>query len=712
MKKDRILKLKEVSDILKHEFVGLDDIIDELCSSISPWYITPEIMERPQIVSLWGMTGTGKTSIIKRLIDLLELSSSTLFFDCGEDNNDNSISKKLCDFLGESDDVSTENKGKRLVFVFDEFQYARTLDRTGDELEKSSQRAIWNLIDSGVINLAKSSWDTSSYLIFIEDFRAFAELHPDIRTSNCIVNKREDVKTVLNELGLIYFNRGVPGILDEKGNNDLLDSEGEINLSKSSKDEEDDPYRPLRVVPDYILRILRKKITQKKNLTFFNDSLGSLLKAEKVSEISEILENLKQYIIAPKYIDCSDSLIFILGNLDEAYHNSRDINPDIDADVFFDSTSNVSVNDIKEALKKRFRAEQISRFGNNIIKYPSLSSSSFRTIIDNECNRLCDEFQNNFGISVRVEDDFKELLYFEGVYPVQGVRPVFTTISTILTPLFSRILISLEEKENKGDYSVKINLNGLTDFRKPVIKAFIEYSELMKESVSIKLSLGADRNPELRKTRVINSVHEAGHAIVMAYLTGSIPIQVVSVSVDHGGFCLTYDKERRSEIQSRQDVDNNVCTCLAGYEAEKLVFGESPEKLLCGSSNDITSAWEILSSEAYNGGYFEPYCYSAIINEGSPDGIPNGFNDTELSNRIKVRFSELTECTVKILEGNKELIFNMSKMLSEKGSITRNEIEELIKNNTSGSLNAARLDKAKKDNSYSWYLDKLNELLK
>ena len=266
MKKDRILKLKEVSDILKHEFVGLDDIIDELCSSISPWYITPEIMERPQIVSLWGMTGTGKTSIIKRLIDLLELSSSTLFFDCGEDNNDNSISKKLCDFLGESDDVSTENKGKRLVFVFDEFQYARTLDRTGDELEKSSQRAIWNLIDSGVINLAKSSWDTSSYLIFIEDFRAFAELHPDIRTSNCIVNKREDVKTVLNELGLIYFNRGVPGILDEKGNNDLLDSEGEINLSKSSKDEEDDPYRPLRVVPDYILRILRKKITQKKKL--------------------------------------------------------------------------------------------------------------------------------------------------------------------------------------------------------------------------------------------------------------------------------------------------------------------------------------------------------------------------------------------------------------------------------------------------------------
>ena len=36
-----------------------------------------------------------------------------------------------------------------------------------------------------------------------------------------------------------------------------------------------------------------------------------------------------------------------------------------------------------------------------------------------------------------------------------------------------------------------------------------------------------------------------GHAIVMAYLTGEIPRQIISVSTDHGGFCITSDKGKR-----------------------------------------------------------------------------------------------------------------------------------------------------------------------
>lgn len=53
-------KLDEAVAILKSEFVGLDDIIDNIKKSIIPWYITPEIIERPVVISLWGLTGTGK----------------------------------------------------------------------------------------------------------------------------------------------------------------------------------------------------------------------------------------------------------------------------------------------------------------------------------------------------------------------------------------------------------------------------------------------------------------------------------------------------------------------------------------------------------------------------------------------------------------------------------------------------------------------------
>ena len=60
-RKDRIKLLDSALVQLKREFVGLDDIIDQLGASVYAWYVTPEIITRPTIVSIWGMTGTGKT---------------------------------------------------------------------------------------------------------------------------------------------------------------------------------------------------------------------------------------------------------------------------------------------------------------------------------------------------------------------------------------------------------------------------------------------------------------------------------------------------------------------------------------------------------------------------------------------------------------------------------------------------------------------------
>ena len=92
---ERIEKLKGAISILKEEFVGLDKILDDIETSLYPWYITPELITRPQIISLWGMTGTGKTSVVHRLVKLLDLESKTLFFDCGEDTENRSVTDKI-----------------------------------------------------------------------------------------------------------------------------------------------------------------------------------------------------------------------------------------------------------------------------------------------------------------------------------------------------------------------------------------------------------------------------------------------------------------------------------------------------------------------------------------------------------------------------------------------------------------------------------------
>jgi len=64
----------------------------------------------------------------------------------------------------------------------------------------------------------------------------------------------------------------------------------------------------------------------------------------------------------------SKMLIFISGNIDEAYEMSGDVsNSDIDADVFHEFSKKINIINIKNALTKRFKPEQIARFGNNHI---------------------------------------------------------------------------------------------------------------------------------------------------------------------------------------------------------------------------------------------------------------------------------------------------------------------------------------------------------
>ena len=62
-----------------------------------------------------------------------------------------------------------------------------------------------------------------------------------------------------------------------------------------------------------------------------------------------------------------------------------------------------------------------------------------------ETSRLCDDFFKTTGIKVDVDTSMYDLLYSEGVYPVQGVRPIFTTIGTMFTPLFSEITLGFSD---------------------------------------------------------------------------------------------------------------------------------------------------------------------------------------------------------------------------------------------------------------------------
>jgi len=66
-------KLEHVKAEIKQRFLGLEEIIDEVISSMMPWYLFPGSQLRPTIINLWGLTGSGKTALVQCIVELLDL---------------------------------------------------------------------------------------------------------------------------------------------------------------------------------------------------------------------------------------------------------------------------------------------------------------------------------------------------------------------------------------------------------------------------------------------------------------------------------------------------------------------------------------------------------------------------------------------------------------------------------------------------------------
>ena len=661
-RKDRIKLLDSALVQLKREFVGLDDIIDQLGDSVYAWYVTPEIITRPTIVSIWGMTGTGKTSVVKRLISLLYLDDVRISFDCGEcrDNN-KSISTDIMDTFGKSEESDSGDRfsgSNSLVFMFDEFQYARTINESGEEEVAPSLRPIWSILDSGIIDINDYNYDFSNLCDFIDELVDTSKSLPHIIIKDNHIESPDDVSAFLNIM-FFHYDRG-PSI---------------------KTDNTEDQNKPLEVLTSRYLRTIIRRLNNK------SDALGSKVAKELLSgeytigQLAERLEDIKKLAASSRKLDCSKSLVFILGNLDEAYKDSSDISPDIDADLFYDITSRVTTTDIKEALKERYRPEQIGRLGNNIIKYPTLSKDSFKKIIDLEIGRILDRFSEVDKIKVVFEQSMKDLLYSESVYPTQGVRPVLSSIDTLITPYLSKVV------EHKGrSKSVSISVVGdIRDFRLPCVDVRLKFDKAEEVIVTQKLELGKERYPENRKKRFICAVHEIGHAVMYSWCKGEVPDNIVSVSTDHGGFCSTYDRRFAGEIDCRRDVLDEVRISLGGYQAERVIYN-NPDMWLLGSSSDIRSLWKELSSAVMDCGFDLPLPLSHrdVEQNGS---ISNGLDckDVMVTNkstgdgRILELIKEGMDYVWSVLSDEKELIKKAAIKLGEQGSMSGQEFSDFIR---------------------------------
>ncbi|NJS36563.1 MAG: AAA family ATPase [Brachymonas sp.] len=471
--RERSAHLAHIAAELKQELFGIDDIIDRVIESLRAWYVMPHIISRPVIVCLWGLTGTGKTQLTRRLAQ--KLGFYDRFVEVQMDGFSNGTSWRSQDSISAMLSESSIEEGEPGILVLDEFQRFRTMTAKGDDAPVKRYQDVWQLLSDGKLP------PSLSFLRELEQALAYSQYQAQWE--------------------------------------DEPDASDEEAIKKAQK-------RPFKISP-YEAREIQSALKLK-------DSLQSIMACSPEALQEKILAYKAQS--DHWETDYSRLLIIVSGNLDEMYSElaSRVEDCDTDADVFHALSRQLSVIDVKKALNQRFRPEQVARLGNTHIIYPSLNQATYLRLIDNVCAGYVRELASSSGYTFALDECVSRGIYANGVFPAQGTRPLFSSVHCILSaPLVNAALWAAEHALPAGSV-ITVSLDVAGQCLK--LSASNGESSIAHR-LNVQLDIEHIKRRASNDFRALLAVHEAGHGLAYALLFGHAPQEVkINVASFEGGY--------------------------------------------------------------------------------------------------------------------------------------------------------------------------------
>lgn len=584
--KAKLDKLEKAKATIKTHFVGSDSQIDQFAEMISPWYVSPELLQRPIVINIWGMTGVGKTQMVRDFVKELHLSNNFTSV-CVDPRS--GLGGILHDMMRLEVNADSNDDGSlKGIFLIDEFQNFVTKGMMGSRMPTDGR--LWEILSSGKILESIDKADVMQMYASIKNRMN--------RTSEKIENAawRSSIYSAVRYKRIFNIKRTVMDIM-------------------------------------------------------------TMSDADMLAYVEKVVNNFKETVFE---LDFSKCLFIICGNLDNVFSMSVDTSRvDVDADVVYESCRDISIFDVKRGLSSFLFPEQIARLGNNHIIFYSINKAGYRKLIVQELERVKEDTKRISGVSLEFDPSVYKAIYRNGVFPTQGARPVFSTVTAMICNVIPKIVFETDIQEDTTiaiSYDESDHTLTTDDGRK-----FLSIGPV--DEAMIRMSRDEDE-------RRCTSVHESGHAIVYAELFKAVPAAIVSVIADSyvaAGYINTHQIRH-----TRVTMKNFITVAVAGMVAEEIVFGKDYRTVGC--SSDLVTATMIAAK------YIRRYAFSDDVKTVVDAGVDFYNNIGGTSDFINNMVKECIKDAAEIIHNNIDLLKAESEALFEKSKLDPEEFLSIAEN--------------------------------
>lgn len=618
---DRAVSPTALKKRLTGEHFGIDTEIQELLDAITPWCRFAETQKRPRTIGLWGMTGTGKSSLVRAVIKELGLADRTYWLDAGE-----------CHSGGWLDDVfqrlEEHLNGAPFILVVDEFQHARTMENGMPTKEPGELRRFWELLDSGRVVTWPRMYSSTTQLI---DFRARFTAALD---AGAVVEQGRVVKGLNHFRSLVWKHydkdRGVKWAVPSELWSEFRHMAGEPAPSLAEIEE-----RLATMDGQAVLRWLEELRTEGQRT---------------------------------RVVDASKALIILLGNLDELYVMEKEPLAELDPDVLIHRHRDIGRAGVQQALLKLFRIEQVARLGTTHVVFPPIGGTTIQRMVHKEAHDLAERLSVHCDVEVTVGSELLEHIARCTPIAVMGARPVVQAVQNLIPLLLGQVLDRYSAQEAKA---VRLGYTDAGALAEVLLEKHTARVHLRWPKQDIELPHSA---MELERL----AVHETGHLLCGALLSGLKPLQICSRTRDpHIGGFVVWDKQD-GRLLTRAQVVPRLATMLGGWAAERQRYGA--EGIGSGSLDDLEKATALALGLIKRHGMGADRLYHAEHATAMGGGVRSGLAAAEEQARQWI--TEAEQLAMDTLEENQPLMHRIVSELLEHGSLGMEALAKLLPQQT------------------------------